>query len=131
MISFPSRRNFSILLFRIYHRGDVFDISNPPSPGFPLVSALVAYYQQQRPFTSIDAPIPRLLYPVVRNNILELPLNLVSVSSDLIVKGLLTALRSTSVELNQMQVKVSHYRPPLYPCGFYEIPGLYMPILLC
>ncbi|VDK33779.1 unnamed protein product [Taenia asiatica] len=100
------KRNYNILLFRIYHRGDVFDISNPPSPGFPLVSALVAYYQQQRPLTSIDAPIPRLLYPVVRNTILELPLNLVSVSSDQIVKGLLTALRSTSAELNQMQVKV-------------------------
>ncbi|VDM16982.1 unnamed protein product [Hydatigera taeniaeformis] len=100
------KRNYSILLFRIYHRGDVFDISNPPSPGFPLVSALVAYYQQQRPFTSIDAPIPRLLYPVVRNNLLELSLNQVSVSSDQIVKTLLTALRSTSVELNQMEVRV-------------------------
>ncbi|KAL5107399.1 Phosphatidylinositol 3-kinase regulatory subunit gamma [Taenia crassiceps] len=100
------KRNCSILLFRIYHRGDVFDISNPPSPGFPLVSTLVAYYQQQRPFTSIDAPIPRLLHPVLRSSILELPINSVSASSDQIVKGLLTALRSTSVELNQMQVKV-------------------------
>nr|CDS19705.1 phosphatidylinositol 3 kinase regulatory subunit [Echinococcus granulosus] len=104
------KRNHNILLFRIYHRGDVFDISNPPSPGFPLVSALVAYYQQQRPFTSIDAPIPRLLYPVVRNNLLELPPNLVSVSSDQIVKSLLTALRSTSIELNQLQVDELNHR---------------------
>lgn len=107
-----SRRNYNTVLFRIYHRGNAFDITNPPSPGFPLVSDLVAYYQQKAPFTSIDAPIPRLLYPVLRSS-LNLSANLVHVSPEQIIKTLLAILRSASIESNQLEIKVGH---PFYLC---------------
>lgn len=102
------RRSFNTILFRIYHRGDAFDLSNPPSPGFPLVSDLVAYYQQQARFASPDAPFPRLLYPVKRNSP-DLVSSLLSFSPEQIIKTLLAVLRSASVELNQLDIKVSYH----------------------
>uniref|UniRef100_A0A5K3FUY0 SH2 domain-containing protein n=2 Tax=Mesocestoides corti TaxID=53468 RepID=A0A5K3FUY0_MESCO len=103
------RRNFTTILFRIYHRGDVFDITNPPSPGFPLVSSLVAHYQQQGALTGVEVPTPRLLHPVTRRNFIDLPPSHLAsaASSGQIVQGLLAALKNTSVELTRFQVQVS------------------------
>uniref|UniRef100_A0A5K3FUA5 SH2 domain-containing protein n=1 Tax=Mesocestoides corti TaxID=53468 RepID=A0A5K3FUA5_MESCO len=102
-------RNFTTILFRIYHRGDVFDITNPPSPGFPLVSSLVAHYQQQGALTGVEVPTPRLLHPVTRRNFIDLPPSHLAsaASSGQIVQGLLAALKNTSVELTRFQVQVS------------------------
>ncbi|VUZ51234.1 unnamed protein product [Hymenolepis diminuta] len=99
------KRSFNTILFRIYHRGDAFDLSNPPSPGFPLVSDLVAHYQQQARFASPDAPFPRLLYPVKRSSP-DLVSSLLTFSPEQIIKTLLAVLRSASVELNQVDIKL-------------------------
>ncbi|KAM7542893.1 hypothetical protein Aperf_G00000018943 [Anoplocephala perfoliata] len=107
------KRNYNTILFRIYHRGDAFDITNPPSPGFHLVSDLVAYYQQKAPFTSIDAPIPRLLHPVLRSS-LNLSATLTHVSPEQIITTLLTILRSASVESNQLEIKQHIYVSKLF-----------------
>nr|CDS34328.1 phosphatidylinositol 3 kinase regulatory subunit [Hymenolepis microstoma] len=98
-------RNCNTILFRIFHRGDSFDILDPPSPGFPLISDLVAYYQKQARFTSIDAPLPRLLYPVKRNSP-DLLSSLLISSPEQIIKILLNTLRSASVELNRLEIRL-------------------------
>ncbi|VDO16117.1 unnamed protein product [Rodentolepis nana] len=102
------KRNFSTILFRIFHRGDSFDISDPPSPGFPLISDLIAYYQKKARFASLDAPYPRLIYPVKRNSP-DLLSSLLISSPEQIIKILLTTLRSASVELNRRNILRSDF----------------------